>query len=239
MKNLKYEDKKILVISIVMIIFLGFFSVRNFRNMRDIEKPLVDQEDRKIENIIFPDMDIGSLDDLKSLDIEELLKEHNIGGIGDLLDVPDEIIYSPYTVSDILTFEYPSHWIRQEIETDERDQGKIKALFVAHSIRLGSPTVLVFLRIEGDSIKSGLEKIKEVFKIEGIEKEIIRKEEKENGIYFEARYRYEDGQVTISRERMFSVDGKYYLLSVIAFENNLEDYLEKMEHIITSIQINR
>ena len=111
---------------------------------------------------------------------------------------------------------------------------------MAHSvdiIHIASPTIIVFSEIKAEDINSSMEVIKSAFYQEGIKIDIIKKEERNDGLYFEIKYEYEDGRIGVSRERILIINGRFYLFSVIAFKERVENYSDQIDYIIESVQI--
>ncbi len=216
---MKYEDKKTLVISLMMIVILSVFSYRNIIN--------VEMPDRPPTPIKAPDLNIPSFEEMLS---GEYLSEEILSKIDPNKTTSDEVTYVSKIIDDQFKFKYPSDW---KVVESKKKYEKIDPLFLAISIKnINKPTLIAVSKIYTDNPESVINIMKEVFSREGTEMTITKKED----AYFEANYKHSDGRVAVSKEKIISVRDNY-LVSVITFEDQAIKDSEQMEKIIQSIQI--
>ena len=218
---MKYEDKKTLVLSLFMIAVLGFFSYLNLSNLNIPER---DQSPMQIPNI-----DLPSMEEIMDFDIDNMIFENDL--------IPTEFIYTNQTINDKIIFEYPSHWIKPDVEVMADHRDVMDHLFMAYS-KSGTPTTIVGLRLLSQpDTESVIETMKDIFRQEGATMNVLNKTPSNNGAYFEAEYLYEDGRRSISKERIVLIDGDAYMVSILATEQWTDEKDRQMNHIIDSIQI--
>lgn len=223
---MKYEDKKTLALSFLMIAVLGFFSYRNLSGIENVAEisPLPPIPD--IEKL--PTLNKSSIED-----IEDLLQKSEMN----MVQEPEITEYSQHSVDNTITFEYPSHWTVSDMDANEEYEDLIEILFVAEPQNIAPSTIVIVSKLNAESIEDSVDVIRKVFRQEGIAIRITERAEAEEGIYLEIDYEYDDGQVTRSKERIVEAAGNFYLLSVITHANQFEYYFDQMSHIINSIQI--
>ena len=127
---MKYEDKKTLALSLLMIAVLGFFSYRNFSNLNLPER---DQSPMQM-----PKIDLPSMEEIMDIDIDGMLFKNDIA--------PTEFIYASHTLDNKITFKYPSHWIKAPVEIMADHREVMDHLFIAHSLG-GAPTTIIGLKL--------------------------------------------------------------------------------------------
>ena len=66
---------------------------------------------------------------------------------------------------------------------------------------------------------------------------VLNKTPINNGAYFEAEYLFEDGERSISKERIILINGDAYMVSILATEPWTDEKADQMNYIIDSIQI--
>ena len=223
---MKYEDKKTLALSLLMIAVLGFFSYRNARNIRDLDRiePVVTQ---------IPVIEIPPLDEMVPEDIRDLLREYDTEKVADPIDVE----YKPLSVRGIITLEYPSHWKELDIPTDAEYSDMIEFFSVIQSQNISHPTILIVSEVKAENLEENLKFLKDAFQRNGISMKITEKIETDGSIYFEAEYKHEDGQILKSKEKMIESNDRIYLVSIVAFSERFLEHSGYMDHILESIQI--
>ncbi len=218
---MRYEDKKILVISALMIATLSIFSYRNFRsiNFSEIDEPL----------IRIPNIDLPSVEEMMSIDIDQMILDSNT--------IPSEFKYTDHSLVNKINFQYPSHWMRSDVGPIDGYEETMDHLFMAYS-QDSTPTTIIGLKLESQSnLESAIGMIADIFRQEDIVMNILNEVTGEKEIYFEAEYLYQDGEKMISKEKIILLDGDAYLISVIGPDNWSGERHNQVSHIIDSIQI--
>lgn len=225
--NMKFEDKRTLVISIIMISFLGFLSYRNMSKIKSIEVV------KRFPDIEVPEIELPSFDSLTSGDVESFLREQGVD-MPQIKD-PEVIEYSKHSIDNAIGFEYPSHWTitKADIARDYRDS--IDVPFIAQSKNISRPTIIVISKINAQDNKEVMDIMNNIFRKEEMAMEIMEETEDDSGVYLEVRYTYSDGQIAKSKEKIVKVNDDFYLVSVIAYAENFVDQLDQINHIINSV----
>ncbi len=225
--SMKYEDKRTLVVSILMILLLGFFSYRNFTNL---EVPQVPTQIAEIPIIEMP-----PVEELLPPEIANLLGEPGLEE-----EKKEEITqwtYLSHTIPQVTNFKYPSHWLASPPETAGEYAEIMNVLFFARCPNILNPAVVVISKMNINLLAEGLESLKKIFEGNNTKMEILEKEETEKGLLFSARYEHGEGHRVISREKIFAVNNNFYLFSIIVSEERFTTLSSQIEYIINSIQI--
>ncbi len=228
---MKYEDKKTLFISIVMIFVLSLLTYGNLKRVGNIDVT---------GNSLFTELtevELPPLDDISSMDIEEMMRKYNLEIPSDPIDRGENIAYSSHTIPGVMSFKRPSHWEVSSIDINEEYREVMEILFVSNSQSINKPTFIIVSEIKGKDVPSNIEILKGIFIREGIRMIITEEKEIDDYFYFEAEYLYDDGLITVSKEKMFIINNRFYLFSVIAFREKSDLYYPYMNQIIESIQI--
>ncbi len=215
---MKYEEKKSLLLALLMIIFLSGASFWHFRSLSlsSSKKHFV----YSLENFTFPS-------------IENILSEENLKGEkkDDLSDLFAEKNYKRQYIEDKIFFDYPSSW--QLIELEEETIKNAKILFFAYPLS-SIPASITLLNIKTSTIEELENFIKKESPGEIIE---IETEEKEKGVYrLKIKYFAEKIDI-ISHQVGLLLDNEFYLLS---FSSPAKDDLrveEMRNRILSSVQI--
>ena len=218
---MKYEDKKTLALPLLMIAVLGFFSYRSLRNinMPERDQPLIQ----------IPDIELPSIGEMMDFDIDNMMFKNNL--------IPTEFIYVSHTLNNKITFQYPSHWTKPPVEIMADHRDIMDHLFIAHSLG-GSPTTIVGLKLLSQpDTESVIKTIENIFRQEEATMNILNKTPSNNGAHFEAEYLYEDGERSVSKEKIILIDGDAYIVSILATEPWTDEKANQMNYIIDSIQI--
>ena len=218
---MKYEDKKTLALSLLMITVLGFFSYRNLSNinMPEGEQPTIQ----------IPNIDLPSMEEMMDFDIDNMILENDL--------MPTEFIYTNHTLNNKITFKYPSHWTKPPVEIIDDHRDVMDHLFMVSSLD-GAPTTIIGLKLLSQpDTESAIETIRAIFHQEGATMNVLNKTPSNNGAYFEAEYLFEDGGRSISKERIILIDGDAYMVSILATEPWTDEKSYQMNYIIDSIQI--
>jgi len=210
-----------------MIAILGFFTYRNFVNLKNIEEipPLLQE---------MPNVNIPSLEEMLPTDIDDLMRKHDI--MGEPTE-PEKIEYVSHSIPGVALFEYPSHWKELDLDMVPLRSDILDILFIAHSQNIAQPTIVAVFEIKADNLEESMSIIEEIFRRERIVINFIEKTEIENGLYLEVVYEYEDGQRMKSKEKLLVIDNRFYLFSVMTLAEKFENQSLQMEHVINSIQI--
>ena len=219
---MKYEDKKTLVLAVLMIVILGFFSYRNFQN---IVLP-----ERTQPPIQIPDIEFPSIEEMTDIDtINRMLPGNDLN--------PNEFTYINHNLTDKITFQYPSHWTKSDVKILEGYREIMKPLFMAFSKEI-PPTMIIGLKlISQPDTESAIEAMKSVLQQEGVIMNVIDKTPSDNGAYFSAEYLYDGGERMLSKERIILIDKDAYIISVFGSKPLTDEKRLQMDYIINSIQI--
>ncbi len=228
---MNYEDKKTLFISILMVFVLGFLTYGNLKRVSDID---VTGNSSFTE---LAEIELPPLDEITPMDLEKMMREHNLEMPNDLIDRGEDITYSSQTIPGVMSFDRPSHWEVSNTDINEEYKEVMEILFVSNSQSIDKPTFIIVSEIKGKDIPSNIEILKGIFFQEGIRMTITEEKEIDDSFYFEAEYLYNDGLITVSKEKMFIIDNRFYLFSIIVFREKSELYSPYMNQIIESIQI--
>jgi len=222
---MKYEDKKTLTLSILMIVILAGFSYYNAGRVKKIKSDVKFMPN--LQGVELPDLDTVSPEDISRL-VEQYASgsSKNIG----------EVIYADKKI-DAIGFSYPSYWNVLEITINEEYDDLAEALFVLQSPDI-NPSIIVVSKLKANDLDDCLNVIEQIFSKEKTSVNITKKEEIDNGIYLEIDYRYSDGLTAKSKEKIIEDNGVFYLLSAVAHDNLFNDHLDQIDHFINSISIN-
>jgi len=223
---MNYENKKTLIISIAMILLLGFLSYRNFVNL---EIPQIPSQIMEIPIIEMPPIGEALPPEMTDLLREPGSEEEKEEGLA-------EWTYLSYTIPQVMNFKYPSHWLTAPPETAVEYKEMMDVLFFAHAPDALSPAIMVVSRIKINSFTEGLEFLKETFERDNIGMKVLEKQETERGLFFSARYDH-NGRPMISREKILIANNNFYLFSIIVSEGHLAVLSPQIEYLINSIQI--
>ncbi len=183
------------------------------------------------------EIELPPLDEITSMDLEKMMREHNLEIPSDPIDRGEDIIYSSQTILEVISFDWPSHWEISDIDMNEEYKEMMEVLFISNSQSIDKPTFIIVSEIKGKDISSSIKILKEVFSKEGIKMTITKEKETDDYFYFEAEYLYNDGLTTVSKEKIFTIDNRFYLFSIIVFQEKSDLYSPYMNQIIESIQI--
>ncbi len=242
---MKQEDKKILIISIVMIAFLSTVSYWRWAAFKVPETyfPTMDLEVPKMEEIM-PDNYYDITPERYYEMVPEEYREMLPGEQAEEKSATNEpyydetiSVYRTIEIEEKLIFEYPVGW--EVVKTDKEDfkDRSAEFLFLAYSKELIYPSSVTALKIEAQDIDKVIKIIKEITKTEGLYMEITEKEDKEKEHSIKTRNTY-GNFVSISKKRIFPLNGYYYVFSVTAFEERWERQLTIIDHILSSVEIN-
>ena len=222
------DDKKKLAISIFMVFALMFISYWRFLNQETPELSFSVSENSGDQ--------IPSVEELFSLEYmeEAMPSEEDIF----FEDEDEKRKYVRKEINGKITFDIPSSWEEMEAEKIENLSEQIEAVFLARSRYGFHGATLPVVKIDAENASDAIEKLKDVSEEKGgVEVEVLEKEEKEEKYSLKILYTTKEGQRSLSKNKLFSVGGEYYLFSVIALEEGFENISSQVDHILASIQI--
>jgi len=143
-----------------------------------------------------------------------------------------------------LKMKYSADWIETDIETFKsyvQREIEGKPLFLAQKLSFEKGTPYFLIVQELDIKERGTEEIfkkmkEDVKKSEG-EMEILKSEEKDKEIMFEAKYTKEGKPTLHSKEKIILNEEKGYLIACLAFEQNWPEFQKEAEEILNSITV--
>ncbi len=228
---MKYEDKKTLFISLLMVSILSILTYGNLKRINNIDIT---------GNSLFTELteiELPPLDEITSMDLEKMMREHNLEMPSDPIDRGENIAYSSQTIPEVMSFDRPSHWEISDIDMNEEYKEMMEVLFISNSQSIDKPTFIIVSEIKGKDIPSSIKILKDVFLKEGIKMTITKERETDDYFYFESEYLYNDGMITVSKEKIFIINNRFYLFSTVVFREKSDLYSPYMNRIIESIQI--
>ncbi len=221
------SDKKIVIVSFLMIAFLVLSTYIHSQRTRDIQEN---------GHPVLPSKEFSSSD--HSLPkLEDIISERSGENQGERLREPEEIEYKEFIDQDNkITVEYPSHWKVTEDATP-LGQDNIDFLFVAflegsYEVRAGM-TILRGQNLDEDS--NLLEKTESTF-ADAASREILEEKETENGKIFKTKYKDSLGEIR-GKEKVMQANDSSYMVSVFVMSHSWEDFLPQTDHIINSATI--
>ncbi len=219
---MKPENKKILYISIAMIIFLGAVSFWRFKK--------IGSTDFNFSLSLYKEIEIPTFDDIFSEEnLEEIAKEINFGQGQEEKD----IIYTREVIKDKIKFDYPSSWT----VSSEESLKDLNILFVAYADKVIYPSVIAVIEMETSNPEIAVKMFKEEIEKEGKILDTSIQEISENEYFSTISVDYSKelkGSYTI---KIFLLDNKCYLVSVASFGEKLSTPQSIVDYIISSIQI--
>lgn len=226
-----FENKKTLIISLLMILFLSMASVWQIKRLSRTESPLAWPEMSQLtEEISMPSVDDIIKEAEKQFDFESGEKKSL-----------EEISFKEEIIEQKIKFDYPVNWenINPKLveEFTKVDYMDMKILFFAYSKDIIQPLSFIIAETEFKNKAEALEQIGLIYDGQDINMEITDVMEDSQQIYFfEAAYEKES-EIIFSKEKFIFVEEKSYLFSVFGLEGSLEKHDEIIGHIFQSIQI--
>ncbi len=230
-----FDDKKNLILSCLMIVFLISVSLWQMKKTEKIGAPSSWIEaPEPTERLSMPTMD--SLTEIAEqelgFNLSETKKEEGI----------EEISFKEENIKDKIRFEYPADWdkispnlVEQFMDIKYTD---INILFFAHSKSILQPISFVILEIDLEEKENVLQKMEEIYQAENIEMEIKNIREKNQQEYLlEVSYTDKDNKIVFSKEKMIFLEDKTYLFSIFGFEREWHNFSQQINYLINSIQI--
>lgn len=210
------EDKKALLISLLVIIILGFITARYFKNLSN---PL-----SKVE---FPEFEIP---DFNPFDYQES---------GELIEFisPDKKLKLKYPSH--WTKMTPDALAKfNQVVVGQR----VKNLLFVQTFKM-EKSALAFLTVQELTLgeENSLEKIIEIIEggMEGQEGkvEITNLEIEDGEAYFEGEYKGSQSPPMYSKEKIILGDNKSYLISLFNLENDWSEFEKEVNEILNSVEL--
>lgn len=225
-KEIKPEDKRVLLISIFMIFALTAISSWRFFNY---ESPEISLSIPMKEETHIP-----SIDEITSLEYLDKM----IGENGEIFPQEEERKYVRETLENKIYFDHPSSWRIVDLNNIENAVEKIEVVFLSHSQTSLYGATFTVLKLEAEDSKEAIDIIKETSQdIQKTEMEVLEEEEKEGKFFLKIIHKSESGGESFSENRLFLMDKEYYFFSVITSKEGIDRFSSQINHILSSIQI--
>ncbi len=221
----KEIDKKTLVISILMIIFL--LSISYWRILNTPSPTL------HFETVTPMEMpEIPSLKEITSMEyLEERINEQDIDFLQE-----EEGIYIREEIKEKFVFDYPSSWHNANIDEEKIDE-KMEILFLAHSRTTIYPIALAVMEIEARDVEEAIIVLEERAKEEGFkEMDVIKREERKEKYLLDIVYVGKDTE-TISKGALFFIEDSSYFIFITTDKKRVENIENQAENIFSSIRL--
>jgi len=180
----------------------------------------------------------SSLSSLKSISSEQFQELYSFS----------DTTYQEFINSDgKLKMKYPSDWLVIEDENlfitmtpkEWEKKYNFKTIFLAQYFKIDKFAQLIIHEGVFDiSIEEIVEKMKESNQKQGLQMEIVKSDIKDSQGVFEVKYLIASGSNLYSKETIVSSEEKTYLIAFITFEKDWQEFAEKAEFILGSVQIN-
>jgi hypothetical protein len=143
-----------------------------------------------------------------------------------------------------LKIKYPANWLKGEKESFPmlKEDEEAKSLFFAYKVnwRHPTPSYLIIQETPLKEIDEIVEKMKKETEEKGGQIKIIKLEKGEKGALWEAEYQKKTGEIAYalhSKGRIIFGQGKNYLVTIFAFEENWSEVSAEVEKILDSIEL--
>ncbi len=225
-KKIKPEDKRVLLISIIMILALTTVS---FWRLFNYKHPEV-----SFSMSLRDETHIPSLDEITSLEhLDKMMLEEE-----GVFPREEEKKYVRKALENKIIFDHPFSWRVIDLSDIENNSGEIEILFLSHSQTTLDGVTFTVLKIKAESNEEVIEIIKETSKgLQKIEMEILEEEEKNGETSLKILYKTERGQESFSKNKLFLIEEEYYFFSIIASREGIDRFSSQINHILSSIQI--
>lgn len=222
-EELKREDKKILFLSVLMIIFLLFVT---FLRSKKEESVVISLPEK-----LFAE-DLPNISDLTSKEgLDNALK--NL--LGDKEEENGEL--KEVVVDEKIKISIPSSWNNMDIQKERKISKNIETFFIAHSLE-SSPVGVVLLKINSDSIEKSLVEIEKSLEENYFDLEVLEEDWIDDFILIRTvKYFGKNNKNSLSLEKIILTDDYCYFVSVIGEEFSWESNINLLEKIISTVQI--
>jgi len=225
LKEIKIKDKKTLLVSVLMIIFIIFLT---FWRVKTGESSLSSSEFSVPEERDEP-LPTSIEDFISDEEIDEIAKEVGLS----LPEKEKDIEYKRKEIAGKIRFDYPSSW---EVSKEAESEEKVEQLFFAFSTKNIFPGAFTVIKVNAkdieefsDIIKEGLEKEGQLLDFE------LTKESKEE--YFLKTVSQHKGVESASQGKIYFLENNFYMASVNYFKNDMSIHPDIIDYIVSSIQI--
>lgn len=212
------KGKKVLLISLLAAIILGFVTTWYLKNLL---KPLSAIDLPKFE---VPDFNF------------DFFPSQETKGYTEFIDSDEK-----------LKLKYPSHWMKMAPDTLEKlNQALIdkrtKSLLFVQTFKI-EKSAFAFLTVqelsleEESSLEEIIETIKERVKEQEGEIEIANLKIEGGEAYFEGKYKRVQSPLIYSKEKIILGDNKAYLIIILSLTNDWSEFEKEVNEILSSIQL--
>ncbi len=220
---MKPEDKKILYISIAMILSLGivsFWRIKTF-NPSNI-------------SFSFPSYDkieVPAFDDIFSEEnLEKISREIN----GDTQGEEKTITYTRHIIKEKIRIDCPSSWL---ITVEENINNDTKILFVAYADKAVYPSAIAVIEINKENIEDVVDAVTKETEKDGEISETLFEKVSEEEYFLRLSVVYPQKLKGLYTSKIFLINNIHYVVSVVSFDEKLSTPQDINDYIISSIQI--
>lgn len=221
--KIKKEDQRMLLVSIIMIIFLIFMS---YDRINDIDLSETGSQDKGEKS---PLVNIPSLEDLTSPEyLDEMMKEIGI----DQSSSEDE--YTTYILEDGFQFSYPSSWSLVNInQRNVQSLDDAEVVFMAHSKSITKQGNILILKIEANNTEEVIEILEKLARNEDEEIKISQPED----FILEIERKTSEEVVPFSWQKIIFANENCYLLSINFSKEDKASFEKIKNNVFSSVKI--